>query len=85
MEIDMTTKAQTITLSAETLEKLSTAVTLPDAKAVNDFVADAINTYVQLGQLYQSGGEFHFIPEGRDGPVRLHFPFQPDPRQTSNE
>lgn len=76
----MTTKAHTITLNEETLAKLSTAVTLPDANAVNSFVADAINTYVQLGQLYQSGGQFQFVAEGREDPVVLHFPFQPNPK-----
>jgi len=80
----MTLTPQTVSLSADVLEKLQTVVSFKDQNAVNDFVADAINTYVQLGQLYQSGGEFHFISEERDGPVKLHFPFQPDPRRATD-
>lgn len=76
----MTDTPVTITLSAQTLEKLHTQVQLPDRAAINDFVADAINTYVQLGQLYTSGGQFQFLSDGRDDPIVLHFPFQPDPR-----
>ena len=76
----MTQTGHTITLSPEIMQKLQTQVTLPDASAVNEFVADAINSYVQLGRLYQSGGQFQFIGEGRQTPMVLHFPFQPDPR-----
>jgi hypothetical protein len=78
----MTPKSHTITLAEETLEKLQTQVNFPDAAALNQFVADAINTYVQLGQLYQSGGQFQFLGDGREEPVVLHFPFQPDPRSS---
>jgi len=78
----MTQTGHTITLSPEIMEKLQTQVTLPDAASVHEFVADAINSYVQLGQLYQSGGQFQFIGEGRKDPVVLHFPFQPDPRNS---
>ena len=80
----MTQSGHTLTLSSETLAKLSEAVQLPDEAAINAFVADAINSYVQLGQLYQSGGQFQFVSEGRNEPVVLHFPFQPDPRATAD-
>lgn len=76
----MTQTGHTIELSPEIMEKLQTQVTFPDAAAVNAFVADAVNTYVQLGRLYQSGGQFQFLGEGREDPVVLHFPFQPNPR-----
>ncbi|HKK85360.1 MAG TPA: hypothetical protein VJ942_07540 [Roseovarius sp.] len=71
----------TITLSPEILEKLQAQVTFPDAAAINAFVADAINSYLQLGQLHQSGGQFQFVADGREDPVVLHFPFQPNPAQ----
>jgi hypothetical protein len=78
-----TTAPKTFTLTPEFLEKLSGQVTFNDSAALNQFLADAINTYMQLGRLYQSGGQFQFVAEGRDDPVVLHFPFQPDPRKTS--
>ena len=76
----MTDTSLTITLTPDTMAKLRRQVQLPDAAAVNAFLADAINSYLQLGQLYMSGGQFQFLGEGRDAPVVLHFPFQPDPR-----
>ena len=76
----MIKSAHTLTLSPETLEKLSEAVQLPNDAAINAFVADAINSYVQIGRLYQSGGQFQFLSDARKDPIVLHFPFQPDPR-----
>lgn len=79
----MTEANHTITLSPETLQKLSETVQLPNAAALNEFVADAINTYSHLGRLHQSGGRFLFEAEGREEPIVLHFPFQPNPEETS--
>lgn len=74
------TAPKTFTLTPEILDKLSEMVTFENDAALNQFLADAVNSYMQLGRLYQSGGQFHFLAEGGDGPVVLHFPFQPDPR-----
>jgi hypothetical protein len=79
----MTQTKHTIALSPEIMEKLQAQVSFESAEAVNAFVADAINTYMQLGRLHQSGGQFQFLGEGRENPVVLHFPFQPDPRDNS--
>ena len=76
----MTDTSLTITLTPDTMAKLRRQVQLPDAAAVNALVADAIHSYLQLGQLCMSGGQFQFLGEGRYAPVVLHFPFHPDPR-----
>jgi hypothetical protein len=81
----MTSQAHTIALSPEIIEKLQTQVSFPDTAALNAFVADAINSYVHLGRLYQSGGQFQFLAEGREDPLVLHFPFQPDPARETAE
>ncbi len=68
-----------ITLSQEVLDKLGRQVSFRTAADVQRLVADAINTYVQLGQISASGAKV-FARDGDDGkPVRLHFPFDPRP------
>ena len=64
-------------LTPEILEKIEAQVTLPDQAALNRFMVDALNTYLQLGRLHARGGDFLFQPDGRDDPVKLHFPFAP--------
>ena len=67
------------TLTPEILEKLRAQVTLPDQAALNQFMVDAINSYLHLGQLHAQGGDFLFQPKAQDDPVKLHFPFAPLP------
>lgn len=69
----------TITLSKEVLGKLSTQVAFKTAADVRALVADAINTYVQIGNLRASDVGI-FAKQGEDGDlVRLRFPFDPTP------
>ena len=67
---------QGFTLTPQIIEKIQAQVTLPDQAALNAFVVDALNTYLQLGQLHQSGGKFVFEADGRETPIVLHFPFE---------
>ena len=69
-------KRKAITLSEQTLAKIATQVSFEDDAAVGRFVADAINSYLHLGQLHRQGGVFFLEAEGQDDPVKLHFPFQ---------
>jgi hypothetical protein len=75
---NMTLTVPSITISPEVIEKLSERVSFADAASVNEFVADAINSYLMLGQLHQSGGEFLFQAEGSNDLIVLDFPFQQD-------
>ena len=70
-------KPKAITLSEQTLaKKIATQVSFEDDAAVGRFVADAINSYLHLGQLHRQGGVFFLEAEGQDDLVKLHFPFQ---------
>ena len=69
-------KPKAITLSEQTLAKIATQVSFEDDAAVGRFVADAINSYLHLGQLHRQGGVFFLEAEGQDDLVKLHFPFQ---------
>lgn len=69
-------KPKVITLSEQTLAKIATQVSFEDDAAVGRFVADAINSYIHLGQLHRQGGVFFLEAEGQDDLVKLHFPFQ---------
>ena len=69
-------KPKAITLSEQTLAKIATQVSFEDDAAVGRFVADAINSYIHLGQLHRQGGVFFLEAEGQDDLVKLHFPFQ---------
>ena len=69
-------KPKAITLSEQTLAKIATQVSFEDDAAVGRFVADAINSYIHLGQLHRQGGVFFIEAEGQDDLVKLHFPFQ---------
>ena len=73
----MTDTSLTITLTPDTMAKLRRQVQLPDAAAVNAFVADAINSYLQLGQLYMSGGSSSFWARGAMRPSCCISPFNP--------
>lgn len=64
-------------LTPEILAKIEAQVTLPDQAALNRFMVDALNTYLQLGRLHARGGDFLFQPEAQDDPIKLHFPFAP--------
>lgn len=70
------TDTKSFTLSSEIMQKLQAQVSFENDAALNQFLADAINSYMQLGQLHQSGGRFVFEAEGRDEPIVLHFPFE---------
>ncbi|TRD15523.1 hypothetical protein [Palleronia caenipelagi] len=74
------TNCNSLTLSQEVIDRLHTQVTFADDAALGQFVADAINSYLQLGQLHQQGAEFLCQTKGRDEPVVLRFPFA---RQTA--
>lgn len=70
-----------ITLNDETLEKLKSVVNFDDDGAVYAFVADAINTYVELGQLSNAGFALyaaHEDDEDGDELRRVYLPFQID-------
>ena len=69
-------KPKAITLSEQTLAKIATQVSFEDDAAVGRFVADAINSYIHLGQLHRQGSVFFLEAEGQDDLVKLHFPFQ---------
>lgn len=75
----VTQTARNFVLTPAIMEKLSASVTFPDDAAINAFMVDAINSYLQLGRLYESGGRFLFEADGRDDPIVLHFPFAPPP------
>ncbi|WP_415401726.1 hypothetical protein [Tateyamaria sp. SN3-11] len=69
----------TITLSSEVLAGLRTRVAFRTVGDVQTLVADALNSYVLIGQLTESGAEI-FARQQPDGDfVRLHFPFDPAP------
>lgn len=74
----------TITLSQDVLTALRAQVGFRTVGDVRALVADAINSYVHLGQLRASGAEI-FARQGEDGAaVRLHFPFDPAPAAASD-
>ncbi len=67
----------TIVLSAEVLARLRKQVNFRTVGDVQAIVADALNSYLQLGRLRANGAEF-FAGQDENGPlVRLHFPFDP--------
>ncbi len=69
----------TITLSNEVLTGLRSRVAFRTVGDVQDLVADALNSYIHLGQLTAKGAEL-LARQGPDGIlVRLHFPFDPAP------
>ncbi|GAB5446127.1 hypothetical protein [Gymnodinialimonas sp.] len=75
----------TITLSQEVLAKLRKQVKFETVSDLRELVADAINTYVQLGQLRASDAEI-LARQGPDGKlVRLHFPFDPNPAAAATD
>lgn len=68
-----------ITLNEETLEKLKSAVNFENDGAVYAFLADAINTYVELGQLSNGGFTLYAAHEDdgeEDELRRVYLPFQ---------
>lgn len=71
----MTNDTYTFVLSSDLLRKLSAQVDIPNKSALNEFLADAINTYLHLGQLKQGGGDFFFLADGHEELIKLHFPF----------
>lgn len=65
-----------ITLNDETLEKLKSVVSFENDGAVYAFLADAINTYVELGRISHSGYKF-FAGETLEGEMRrVVMPFE---------
>ncbi len=69
----------TIVLSNDVLAGLRSQVAFRTVGDVQDLVADAITSYVQLGQLRANGATI-FARQGEDGKTaRLHFPFDPAP------
>jgi hypothetical protein len=74
-EANSTRSDVTLTLSNEVLAKLQERVAIRTVGDVHELVADAINSYVHLGQL-AAGGSQIYAKQGDDGTlVRLHFPF----------
>lgn len=68
-----------ITLNDEMMEKLKSVVKFENEGAVYGFLADAINTYVELGQLSEAG--FALYAEHKDDKEgeemrRVYLPFQ---------
>jgi len=62
-------------LSETVLTKLRSRVELEDVEDAAQLIADAINTYVDLGSRSQNGAAF-FMKAGPDAPLRrLRFPF----------
>ena len=65
----------TITLDTELLRRLRSQVEFRTASDVRELVADAVNSYVQLGQLVASGTEI-LARQGEDGELhRVRLPF----------
>ena len=66
-------KPLTLHVPKDMLEKLSAHVTIRDEVALRAFVADAINSYTQIGSLEASG--FAILAEDPEGKQRrLRFP-----------
>jgi len=67
-----------ITLNSEILERMQERVQVENREQMIQFVTDALNTYMHLGQLAAGGAQF-LARDGDDGePRRLRFPFQAD-------
>ncbi len=63
-------------LSEAVLAKLQNAVALDNEEDAAQFLADAINTYVELGNRARGGAQF-FIRSGPEEPLRrLRLPFE---------
>ena len=71
-------KPKVITLSEQTLAKIATQVSFEDDAAVGRFVADAINSYIHLGQLHRQGGVFFPRGRGAGRPRQAAFPLSTD-------
>lgn len=79
----MTDKPFTMHLSSEIVDVLRKRVDVKDELGLRALVADAINTYVRLGTLAAGGATFYARDKGKEGLVRVHFPFDPDPRKSA--
>ncbi len=67
-------KSLSFGLSEAILAKIQTQVSFANEAQVHTFIADAINTYIQLGNLHVSGAKF--TVEDKDGATAmLRFPF----------
>lgn len=75
----------TITLSNDVLSRLSQVVSFRTVGDVQNLVADAINSYVQLGQLHAGGAEIFAVQGDDSAPVRLRFPFDPAAQPPSSD
>lgn len=63
--------------------KLDAAISFDTEEDVAQFIADAINTYVELGQRAQSGAQY-FVKTGPQAPLqRLRLPFEAQRTQNS--
>lgn len=81
----MTGTPLTLQISAEILEKLRKRVDVKDDAGLRALVADALNTYMRLGTLAADGVTFFARDKGKEDLVRVHFPFDPDPRASAAE
>jgi len=61
-------------ISNEVIAKLKTRVAFEADADVEQFIADALNSYIELGQLLSQGGELHVsLPSGETRRVVLPF------------
>lgn len=72
----MTEQPVTLTLPGEAMETIRKAVDIGADGALEALVADALRTYLHLGQLSARGAEFYMRPRPEDGLRRMTFPFQ---------
>lgn len=72
-----------ITLDEKTLEKIQQVVKVEDKSAMIQFVTDALNSYMHLGQMAANGAQF-LARDGDDGePRRMRFPFETQPSEAA--
>lgn len=72
----MTEQAVNLTLPGEVIENIKKVVDLSADRALETLVADALRTYLHLGQLAARGGEFYLRPRPEDGLRRMTFQFE---------
>ncbi|MBL4540269.1 MAG: hypothetical protein JKP97_00485 [Rhodobacteraceae bacterium] len=72
----MDEKAVTLTLPGEVMENIGKVVDLSGDRALETLVADALRSYLHLGQLSARGAEFYMRPRPESGLRRMSFPFE---------
>jgi hypothetical protein len=82
MEDPMTEKPVNLTLPGEVIENIKKTVDLSADRALETLVADALRTYLHMGQLSARGAEFYMRRRPEDGLRRMSLPFEQRSAQT---